>query len=52
MKEWMIDGKGKIMFGFSYVIIIYGELGWVKCGCWVIGRHCRDERQTKVVIRY
>ena len=29
MKEWMMEGKGKIMFGFSYVIIICGEFGWI-----------------------
>ena len=32
----MNEGKGKIMFGFSYVIIICGEFGGRKCGCWLL----------------
>jgi len=32
----MIKGKGKVMLGFSYEIIICGEFGWIKCGCWLL----------------
>ena len=36
MKEWMVEGKGKIMFGVSDVVLICGKKGWIKWECWLL----------------